>query len=158
LEIKVEAATEGRGAVARAVLAALPAWFARPEAVDAYVAAADRLPMLVARDTEGRTVGFLSWKEHTDTAAEAYVLGVVPEWHRRGVGRALFRQAERHLVARGFRYLTVKTLAARHRDPNFAATRRFYEAIGFEPLEVLGELWGSDTPCLLMLKPLMPRA
>lgn len=46
----------------------------------------------------------------------------------------------------------MKTLSADHPDRHYAATRVFYEAMGFEPIEVFAELWGSDTPCLLMLK------
>ena len=60
-------------------------------------------------------------------------------------------------MAQGVRYLTVKTLAADHPDPHYAATRRFYEALGFEPLEVFPTLWDADTPCLLMLKCLAPQ-
>jgi len=37
-------------------------------------------------------------------------------------------------------------------SPGYAATRRFYEAIAFEPIEVFPALWGPDNPCLLMLK------
>lgn len=156
--VTIELLERGRGEIARAVLAALPDWFGRPASVDAYVAAADHLPMLVARGPDGAVVGFLSLKEHSAVAAEAYVLGVMPEWHRRGVGRALFDRAVSHLAARGFRYLTVKTLAADHPDPHYAMTRRFYEAIGFEPLEVFPTLWDPDTPCLLMVMPLVAPA
>jgi GNAT superfamily N-acetyltransferase len=142
----------GRGALARAVLSALPDWFGRPESVDDYVRAADALPMLAARLADGRDIGFLSLKPQTPVAAEAMVLGVLPEWHRRGLGRRLFDAAERRLRTRGVRYLTVKTLSADHPDRHYAATRRFYEAIGFEPIEVFADLWGADTPCLFMLK------
>jgi hypothetical protein len=31
-------------------------------------------------------------------------------------------------------------------------TRKFYEAIGFVPLEVFPTLWGSENPCLVMIK------
>jgi len=63
------------------------------------------------------------------------------------------RELLRMLHERGIRFMTVKTLAASHPDPNYAKTRRFYEAIGFLPLEVLPTLWGCSNPCLLMLKP-----
>lgn len=57
-------------------------------------------------------------------------------------------------LRRGLRFLTVKTLASSHPDQNYAATRRFYEAIDFLPLEVLPTLWGTENPCLLMIRPL----
>ena len=146
----------GRGDLARAVLVTLPKWFGQPATLDAYIAAAAAasLPMLAARDANGRDVGFVTLKRHTTLAAEAYVLGVRRGWHRRGCGRALFAAAERTLAADGARYLTVKTLAPEHRDPHYAKTRAFYAAIGFVPLEVLPTLWGKDKPCLLMLKAL----
>ncbi|WP_419825670.1 hypothetical protein [Sphingomonas sp.] len=70
------------------------------------------------------------------------------------MGAAPLDEAERRLAAVGIRWLTVKTLAASHPDPHYARTRAFYEAIGFQPLEVFPTLWGDDTPCLLMVKPL----
>lgn len=56
------------------------------------------------------------------------------------------------LKAEGAHWLTVKTLAASHSDPHYAETRRFYEANGFEPLEVFPDLWGEDMPCLMMVR------
>jgi len=150
----IEQLEDGRSEIARAILASLPQWFGRPASVDAYVAAADDLPMLAARTPDGVCVGFLSLKVHTAVAAEAYVLGVAAGWHRKGIGRALFESAALYLTAKSFRYLTVKTLAASHPDPHYAMTRQFYEAIGFEPLEVFSTLWDADTPCLLMVMPL----
>ena len=143
---------EGKADVCRAILSSLPEWFGIPELVDAYVAAADALPMLVARMADGEVAGFLALKFHTAVAAEAYVLGVRREWHRKGVGKALFAAAEEMAGLRGCRYLTVKTLAASHPDPNYRNTRLFYEALGFEPIEVFPDLWGAWNPCLLMLK------
>jgi ribosomal protein S18 acetylase RimI-like enzyme len=107
---------------------------------------------MLAVKADGGHVGFLSVKAHTPVAAEAYVLGVERAWHRRGRGRALFGAAERVLAGQGVRFLTVKTLAASHPDPFYAATRRYYEAIGFEPIEVFPTLWSENNPCLLMLK------
>ncbi len=150
--MKIEEVGRDRDALARSILEDLPDWFGRKDAREDFIQAAAKLPMLAAMDVDGKPVGFLSVKEHTSVAAEAYVLGVVRRRHRQGIGRALFDHAERQLATRGFRYLTVKTLAASHPDPNYAATRRFYEAIGFEPLEVFPTLWGSDNPCLLMVK------
>jgi hypothetical protein len=48
--------------------------------------------------------------------------------------------------------LHVKTLAPSDPDPGYAATRRFYEATGFVPLEELPQVWGPENPCLLMVR------
>lgn len=47
----------------------------------------------------------------------------------------------------------MKTLGPSHPSPEYAATRRFYEACGFRGLEELHDLW-PDNPCLIMVKPL----
>lgn len=140
-----------RGTVAR-VLAALPAWFGIPESTQEYVAGAAACPCLVAED--GGVLGFLSYRTTSDCAAEIYVMGVVPEHHRRGVGQRLVDACVSRLASQGIVYLTVKTLADTHPSPEYAHTRAFYLAQGFRPLEVLPDLWGPDTPCLSLLRPI----
>jgi XTP/dITP diphosphohydrolase len=142
----------GDGNVARAILESLPEWFGLTDPRETFINNARHLPMIVVRTQAEKAIGFLSLKRHTAAAAEAYVLGVFREHHGQGCGRAMFDAAERRLAAEGVRYLTVKTLAASDSDPNYAATRGFYEAIGFEPIEVFPTLWNDDNPCLLMLK------
>ena len=48
----------------------------------------------------------------------------------------------------------MKTLAPSDPDPSYAATRAFYAAVGFLPLEELPQVWGPQNPCLLMVKAL----
>jgi ribosomal protein S18 acetylase RimI-like enzyme len=146
-----------KGEVCRDILADLPEWFGIPAAIDDYVHAVERLPMFgyVEGDV---VVGFLAIKPHTRFAAEAYVLGVKRARHRRGIGRRLFSHAERVLGAARFVYLTVKTLAPDRASDEYAATRKFYAAIGFIPIETFATLWGADNPCLMMIKPLAPPA
>lgn len=152
--VAIDEVNAGRSDIARSILERLPEWFGRPESLVAYVSAAAVLPMFAARGGDGTAIGFLSLKEQSAVAVEAFVLGVLPEHHRKGVGRTLFAHAERAVAQHGYRYLTVKTLAANHPDANYAATRHFYEAIGFEPLEVFPTLWDLGTPCLFMIMPL----
>lgn len=79
-------------------------------------------------------------------------MGVLPEWHRRGVGGGLIARLETDAAAAGRRFLTVKTLAPSDPDPHYAATRCFYERSGFTALQELPGFWGPDTPCLMMIK------
>lgn len=141
--------------VCRRLLASLPEWFGIPEAIDAYAAAVRSLPMLGAR-ADGAVIGFLALKFHTEAAAEAYVVAVDRAWHRQGVGTGLFRAAEAMASARGCRFLTVKTVAGAGdpADPHYGATRRFYQALGFLPIEVFPTLWDRHNPCLMLLKPI----
>jgi ribosomal protein S18 acetylase RimI-like enzyme len=144
----------GDSTIARVILESLPEWFGLTGPRETFINNARHLPMIVARTQAENVIGFLSLKRHTVAATEAYVLGVRRDHHGHGCGRAMFGAAEHRLAAEGVRYLTVKTLAASNPDPNYAATRRFYEAIGFEPIEVFPTFWNENNPCLLMLKPI----
>ena len=141
----------GQGALAEGILRALPGWFGIEQALVEYAQAADELPTFVAARS-GAPVGFVTIKPTSAHAVELHVMGVLPGEHRRGVGRALVERAAAYARAEGFTLLHVKTLAPSDPDPGYAATRAFYAAIGFLPLEELPEVWGPDDPCLLMVK------
>ena len=146
----IEVAT-GRAQIARRVLEALPQWFGRPDAREHYIAAAERLDMLAVRDGF-EAVGFLTLLRHWRRAAEIHAMGVLPELHGQGLGRALIAAAEARLAAEDRRFLTVKTLSPAHPDPHYARTREFYRAVGFVELEEFPTLWGAGTPCLMLVK------
>lgn len=156
MRIGVRGPDTGQGPVCGPILRALPAWFGIEEATQHYIEQTDVLPTFVAWDGD-RAVGFLTFKRHSDAAAEIIVMGVRPTWHRQGVGRALLAAAEAELAAQGVRFLQVKTLSARHPDAGYAKTRAFYAAVGFVPLEEFPALWGEENPCVLLIKYLPTR-
>ena len=143
----------GQSAPAEAVMRALPGWFGIEASIVDYARAADELPTFVA-ETDAQFVGFVTLKPTSALAAELHVMGVLQAWHRRGVGRALVERAADHARAEGFAFLHVKTLAPSDPDPGYAATRHFYEAMGFAALEELPQIWGPENPCLLMVRAL----
>ncbi|MFZ6026211.1 MAG: GNAT family N-acetyltransferase [Chloroflexota bacterium] len=143
----------GLSAACTPILCALPEWFGIEAATRHYIEAIGNLPTLLA-EVDGQPVGFLSLKQHGLHAAEIYVMGVRPDMHRRGIGRALLMQAEAYLRQQGVEYLQVKTLSAAHADPGYAKTRAYYLAMGFRPLEELPGLWGPENPCLMLVKSL----
>jgi len=147
VDVRAVAEPSERSALCRRVLEALPDWFGLPDAVERYVRDVAALPVLAAEDT-----GFLALKVHNDTAAEIYVMGVLPEHHRHGIGTALVEDAENLLRVMGVEYLQVKTLGPSEPSEHYARTRRFYEARGFRPLEELTAIWGEENPCLIMVK------
>ena len=149
--VDVEAPAE-RSRLADSILRALPEWFGIEEATRAYI---DDVASLQTFATDDEA-GFLSLKLHTPRAAEIYVMGVKPERHRNGVGRALVRTAEAWCAENGVEVLQVKTLAASSPDENYARTRAFYEAMGFVALEVFPELWDPRNPALQLVKPVQP--
>ena len=80
-------------------------------------------------------------------------MAVRPDRHRQGVGRALVEALQADLAADGVEFLQVKTLGPARPNAEYAATRSFYEAMGFRPLEEIHDLWPGN-PCLIMVKAL----
>lgn len=136
----------------------LPEWFGIEEAVDGYVAAAQRLPTHVARDDDGVTVGVCLVEHHGDHTSEIHLLAVQRDHHRRGIGRALMAAVEEDLAADGREFVQVKTLGPSDPSPEYAATRRFYASLGYRHLEEFpaDSLWPGN-PCLVMVRHLGDR-
>ncbi|WP_292531132.1 GNAT family N-acetyltransferase [Methylocystis sp.] len=153
MKIAIAEQEMGRAAFCAEVLDDLPEWFAIAESKAAYASACDAQPMFAASIGSERA-GFVSLRDHNQYVCELYVIGVKRRWRRQGVGRLLVDAAVRRARRDGQRFLTVKTLAASHPDENYAETGRFYEAVGFLPLEEFPTLWGARTPCLMMIRPL----
>jgi GNAT superfamily N-acetyltransferase len=146
------------------LLRSLPEWFGIEAAIVDYVESAGHLRTYLAWSSPAgagadgphdRAVGVLLAKRHFASSAEVHLMAVDRAWHRRGAGRALVAALEADLVADGAALLQVKTLGPTHPDLAYGQTRRFYEALGFLPLEELQGLWPGN-PCLLMVKPLRP--
>jgi ribosomal protein S18 acetylase RimI-like enzyme len=139
-----------RAAVCEGILRSLPEWFGIEAANEHYVDAVKQLTTL-AVEQNGEAMGFLSIKRHTPRAAEIYVIGVLPDHHRQGIGTALVEAAESSLRDHRVEYFQVKTLGPSRPDERYDRTRRFYERCGFAPLEEIHGLWEGN-PCLVMVK------
>ena len=150
-EIRLRDQPAGSGDICRTILHTLPTWFGIPAAVQDYIAVADRSPTVIASLGE-RDVGLLTLVRHTPYAAEIYVMAVLPEFHRQGIGRALIAHAEHNLAADGVEFLQVKTLSPSQPDEGYQRTRAFYSSYGFRPLEEFPELWDPENPALQMIK------
>ncbi|MBT6203172.1 MAG: GNAT family N-acetyltransferase [Alphaproteobacteria bacterium] len=137
--------------IAETILRDLPDWFGIEEALMNYVAAASGLPTVIAR-TEGEVVGFASLERGAEAALDVHVIGVRQASHRQGVGQALITALAERARDQGAHLLTVKTLSASVGDPFYGRTHRFYKSMGFLPAAELPLLWGSENPCLLMVK------
>ncbi len=150
-ELRIRDQAVGAGETCRRILTALPAWFGIPASVEDYIATADRSPTVIA-SLGVEDVGILTLVRHSPYAAEVYVMAVLPELHRHGIGRALLGHAEGMLASDGVEFLQVKTLAPTKHDDGYDKTRAFYLAYGFRPLEEFRDLWGANNPALQMLK------
>jgi ribosomal protein S18 acetylase RimI-like enzyme len=136
----------------------LPEWFGIDEANATYVEAARRLPTYVASTSSGArpsVVGVCLVEHHNEHSSEIHLLAVQRDHHRRGIGRSFMERVEHDLAQAGREFVQVKTLGSTPPSPEYAATRRFYEALGYRALQEFpaGELWPGN-PCLVMVKAL----
>ncbi len=145
--------TKGKSEICQNILDLLPEWFGIQEAKENYVKESDSLPMIGCFDNDtGMCIGFLALKDSTSNAAEIFVMALHPDYHRRGCGASLAREAETKARSNGKEFLFVKTLSSEHPDPHYAVTRKFYAKAGFRELAVLPMVWGEENPCLIMVK------
>ncbi len=145
IEIGEVAGTEEKRRIARSVLEALTDWFENPEAREDYIQKSGGWPMVAAFDGKD-AVGFLCLKETGKATAEVAVMGVRKEYHRKGIGRELFRAAKQIVKEKGYSFLQVKTVALGMYE-DYDRTNRFYQSLGFQEFEVIPELWGEENPC-----------
>jgi GNAT superfamily N-acetyltransferase len=144
---------DNKESISGTILATLPEWFGIKSARDTYIHHASHAPMLGAELDES-IIGYVSLEVHLGNNCEIHSMGVIPRWHRNGVGAALIEASAKWARSRGIGYLSVKTLSDKHPDENYAKTRSFYKACGFVPFEELPTLWGANLPCLMLVRPL----
>lgn len=133
------------------ILRSLPEWFGIESAILDYIQDVENMLMFVAK-VESEIVGFLSLNFHNKYTAEIHVMGVIPQFHRKKVGKELVRAADEYLSKNGYKYLSVKTLSESRPNTEYDRTRNFYYGVGFLPVEEFKTLWGEDNPCLFMIK------
>ncbi|MGZ3742455.1 MAG: GNAT family N-acetyltransferase [Pseudobdellovibrionaceae bacterium] len=147
--IKVENPQE-KSRICERVLRSLPQWFGIESAILDYIKDVQGMETWAA--VESDVIGFISLNKHNLQTAEIYVMGLLPEYHGKKIGREMIRSAEENLILQGFKFLTVKTLSESRHDENYDKTRRFYLKYGFTPIEEFKTLWGEHNPCLMMIK------
>ena len=134
------------------VLRELPDWFGQEDAIVKYCEESVNLPMVVLTLDE-KPIGFCSLKVNYGINCDLYVLGILPDYHHKGLGQQMVTFIERYCRENEIPYMSVKTLSERNPDEFYARTRKFYEKCGFAAFEEFPELWGEENPCLLMIKP-----
>ena len=134
-----------RQAIARAVLEALPEWFEVPETREDYIVRSAGETMVASWDGDLPN-GFLCLKETGRDTVEIAVMGVLKEYHRRGIGRELFSAARRIACEQGYSFMQVKTVKMGVYE-DYDRTNRFYQSLGFKELEVFPTLWDELNPC-----------
>lgn len=132
-------------AIARAILESLREWFEVDESREKYIEeCADWI--FLADKEDDKYAGFLCLKETGKETVELAVMGVLKEYHRRGIGRALFEEARKTAKEKGYSFMQVKTVQMGMYE-DYDITNRFYLSCGFKEFEVIKELWGEENPC-----------
>ncbi len=116
-----------------------------------YVKDTVRLPTFALEEDE-KIVGFLTLREHFPAAWEVHCMAVQSAARGKGLGSKLLAHSEEWLRVQGVKFLQVKTVAATSKNPEYAETRKFYEAMGFTPVEIFPELWDPRNPALQCIK------
>lgn len=131
--------------ISRVVLESLPEWFGIESAREKYIEDSAEQTMIAAFDGE-KEVGFICLNETGGDTVELHVLGVLKEYHHKGIGSKLFKKARKIAAASGYSFIQVKTVAM-GKYPEYDATNKFYLSLGFKEFEVIPELWGEENPC-----------
>ena len=142
--VSVEEAAE-KQRISRSILEALPEWFGIPEAREQYIKGSAAQPFFAALAAE-KPIGFLCLKETGKETVELSVMGILKDYHRKGVGRILFEQAKKAARNRGYSFMQVKTVQI-GRYAAYDATNRFYLSLGFKEFELFPTLWDERNPC-----------
>ena len=131
--------------IAREILEALPDWFGIAAAREDYIRESVDKHFFCAY-MDDQPVGFLYLKQTGEATAELAVMGVLKEYHRSGIGRALFERAKACARQEGYAFLQVKTVQM-GRYEEYDRTNRFYLALGFREFEIFPALWDEQNPC-----------
>lgn len=150
-EFEIVPLNPDHAAACEAIGRALPAWFGIEEGLAdlRHCAATQEGVVAIAA---GEPIGFLTLTRPFPETWEMTWMAVHPARHRRGVGCRLIEVTIDRCRAAGASTLLVKTLAGSHPSEEYAQTRAFYRAMGFQRLEVFPDLWGPHNPCLLMAR------
>lgn len=131
--------------ISRNILEALKEWFEVDESREKFIAeSADQL--FIAAEEDGKYVGFLTLKQTGNATVELAVMGVLKEYHRKGIGREIFELAKETARSQGYAFMQVKTVAM-GKYPDYDRTNLFYISCGFKEFEIFPEYWDEDNPC-----------
>ncbi|MFY7916226.1 MAG: GNAT family N-acetyltransferase [Rubrivivax sp.] len=132
------------------ILRSLPQWFGIEASLQEYLADSRRFHTFLAEAPE--PIGFLTSRQHFPGSWQVHCVALHAAHRGQGVVHHMRRAVERWLLGQSAQVLQVKRLAAEHPSPEYAETRRFYEAMGYAPLEVSPTLRGPRLPVLQLVK------
>ncbi len=131
------------------ILKALPEWFGIPESMEEYIQDSAGKPFFCARINK-KNIGFLYLKQTGKDTMELAVMGVLKEYHRNGIGHALFEYAKKEICKKGYSFIQVKTVQMGKYE-SYDKTNQFYLSLGFKEFEVFLSLWDEWNPCQIYI-------
>jgi GNAT superfamily N-acetyltransferase len=142
-----------RREICAGIITALPQWFGIEIANASYIDGVANEDCFIVRGNDATPLGMISLKHPFPNNADLYWFGVLPEYHKKGIGRVLMKAAFERARSKNCTTMTVETLGPSDPDPGYTKTRAFYTAMGFRPLFELSH-HGLENPLLYMLKEL----
>jgi ribosomal protein S18 acetylase RimI-like enzyme len=136
------------------ILRKLPEWFGNEKGLLEYVNTVKNYPFWAALD-KNNCIGFFSGKIHYGRTGDIYVCGIDPDYHRKGIGTALYKEMEKYFIKNSCEFVIVKTLSEIAEYEYYLRTKEFYKKNGFKELVTLTEMWDDENPCLIMIKKLI---
>lgn len=131
------------------ILKALPECFGIPESMEEYIQDSAGKPFFCARINE-KNIGFLYLKQTGKDTVELAVMGILEEYHRNGIGHALFEYAKKEICKKGYSFIQVKTVQMGKYE-SYDKTNQFYLSLGFKEFEVFPDLWDEWNPCQIYI-------
>ena len=136
--------------IATLILNDLEEWFGMPEYTKEYIENSKNMPFFAAYDKD-KAIGFIVLKETSKYTAEIYCMGVLKAYHRKGIGKELFKAFESYAIEKDYKLIQVKTVEEGKYD-SYDLTNAFYKSCGFYPLEVFPKMWDEWNPCQILVK------
>lgn len=123
--------------------------FGLPESREEYIQDSVRRPFFCAR-TNDKNIGFLYLKQTGKDTVEIAAMGVLKEYHRKGIGQSLFEYAKKEIHKKGYSFIQVKTVQMGKYE-NYDKTNKFYLSLGFKEFEIFPDLWDKWNPCQIYI-------
>lgn len=127
---------QGASSLCRTIMADLPEYFGLPECNESYAQGVLSRTNFSAQ-VGHNLVGLLSLDFPSSQNARIYWIGILKEYHKMGLGRALLKKAVTYAKEREVQTLTVETVDPKEANPAYLKTYHFYEACDFFPLFTL---------------------
>lgn len=123
--------------------------FGLPESREEYIQDSVRKPFFCARINE-KNIGFLYLKQTGKDTVEIAAMGVLKEYHRKGIGQSLFEYAKKEILKKGYSFIQVKTVQMGKYE-TYDKTNKFYLSLGFKEFEIFPALWDKWNPCQIYI-------